>query len=131
LKQFLLFAGTEAKRSDGVNGLVGDYDSAAEAFVSLVDRQTPSEWWHVLDTQTGEVIERPHLRVSNGMIGFQRSERIVGTKPAKLAIAPAPARKVVDHLTELEEEMRSAVAGGVANGRAHVNGQANGQFSER
>jgi hypothetical protein len=83
MKQFLLFAGTVENPAGGLHGFVGDFDSIAEAFLSLVDEQVPSEWWHVLDTKTGEVIERQHLKTSKGMIGFQKSDWIVGT-PAVL-----------------------------------------------
>jgi hypothetical protein len=127
MKQFLLFAGTESARADGVNGLVGDFDSAAEAFVCLVDRQTPSQWWHVLDTQTGEVIDRQHLRTSNGMIGFQRSERIVGNQASRQPMS-APisdsTMKAVDHLNELEAGMRAVVSHGTRRGNGQLNGLA-------
>ncbi len=79
MKQFLLFAGTAETTAGGVHGFVGDYDSIAEAFLSLVDGQVPSEWWHVLDTKTGEVVERQHLKTAKGMIGFQKSDWVVGT----------------------------------------------------
>jgi hypothetical protein len=133
MKQFLLFAGTESARADGVNGFVGDFDTAADAFLSLVDCQTPSQWWHVLDTQTGEVIERRHIRTSNGMIGFQRSDRIVGTQAKKLPIsAPASAatQKTVDHLNGLEADMRAVVTNGAKHGNGHANGHANGASAE-
>ncbi len=41
MKQYLLFAGREDVNLKGVHGFVGDLDSFAEAFVALVDRQTP------------------------------------------------------------------------------------------
>jgi hypothetical protein len=105
---------------------VNDFDSAADAFLSLVDQQTPSEWWHILDTQTGEVIERRHIRTSNGMIGFQRSERVVGSQATKktLPIA-APTPKAAD-LSDLEAGLRTVVTNGVRNGNGHANGHANG-----
>src|ERR687893_526837 len=78
MKQYLLFAGRNNTNASGVHGFVGDFDSFAEAFVSLVDHQTPSEWWHILDTKSGEVVERRHLKVHNGMIGFERSEWVLG-----------------------------------------------------
>src|SRR5215210_6205916 len=73
MKRFLLFAGTDLAMAHGVAGFVADFDSSAEALVLLVDQQKPSEWWHILDTQTGEVIARRQVRLSNGTIGFQRS----------------------------------------------------------
>ncbi len=82
MKQYLLFAGREDAGLKGVQGYVGDFDSFAEAFVALVDRQTPSQWWHVLDTKTGEVVERQHLKVDNGMVGFERSQWVAG-QPSK------------------------------------------------
>jgi hypothetical protein len=126
MKQFLLFAGTEATKAPGVTGFVNDFDSAAEAFLSLVDQQTPSEWWHILDTQTGEVIERRHIRTSNGMIGFQRSEQVVGSQATKktLPIA-APGPKAAD-LSDLEAGLRTVVTNGIRNGNGHANGHANG-----
>lgn len=128
MKQFLLFAGTETTKTDGVNGLAGDFDSAAEAFLSLVDKQTPSEWWHVLDTQTGEVIERRHVRMSNGMIGFQRSERVVGAQAKKLPIS-APIPKGSD-LNGLEADLRTVVTNGFKNGNGQANGHVNGASSD-
>ncbi len=63
-----------------MHGFVGDFDSIAEAFLSLIDQQVASEWWHVLDTKTGEVVERQHLRTNKGMIGFQKSDWVVGSQ---------------------------------------------------
>jgi hypothetical protein len=118
MKQYLLFAGTEAAKALGVKGFIGDFDSAAEAFLSLVDNQNPSEWWHILDIQTGEVLERRHIRVSNGMMGFQRSEWIVGNAGTKAA---APVAAGAD-LAELEAGLRSLVTTGVKNGSARAKG---------
>jgi hypothetical protein len=127
MKQFLLFAGTEAAKASGVNGFVADFDSVAEAFLSLIDHQTASEWWHVLDTQSGEVFERRHIRTSNGMIGFQRSDRVVGTQARKSVPISAPAPKGAD-LNELEAGLRNVVTNGIkngsGNGHAHANGTA-------
>jgi hypothetical protein len=128
MKQFLLFAGTESTGTVGVNGLMGDFDSAADAFVAIVDHQHAAEWWHILDTKTGEVLERRHLRVSNGMIGFQKSEWTVGSAPQKLPIA-APAQKGSD-LTDIEAGMRAVVATGFRNGNGHANGHGNGAAPE-
>jgi hypothetical protein len=126
MKQFLLFAGTEANKASGVNGFVNDFESAAEAFLSLVDQQTPSEWWHILDTQSGEVIERRHVRTNNGMIGFQRSERIVGTQSTKKTLPIAtPGPKAAD-LSDLEAGLRTVVTNGIRNGNGHANGHATG-----
>ncbi len=135
MKQFMLFAGQNDVNFKGVHGVVGDFDSFAEAFVALVDRQTPAQWWHVLDTKTGEVVERQHLKVHNGMIGFERSEWIAGQSAREEAIAassPAPAPeptmaialpKAAD-LSALEADLRSAVTGSLKNN--HANGKANG-----
>jgi hypothetical protein len=126
MKRFLLFAGTETSKSVGVNGLAGDYETALEAYVSLVDNQTPSEWWHILDTQTGEVIERRHLKV-NGSLSFMRSDRILGSQALRTPITVRPALQTngVDVSRELEAGIRASGASvskpnGSANG--HLNG---------
>jgi hypothetical protein len=124
MKQFLLFAGKDAAKAVGVNGFVGDFDSVAEAFLSLLDNQTPSEWWHVLDTKTGEVIERRHIRTNNGMIGFQRSEWVIGS-PAKKAPISLPSTADSD-LSDLEVGLRSVVVNGIKNGNGRANAHANG-----
>jgi hypothetical protein len=124
MKQFLLFAGKEGAKTVGVNGFVGDFDSLADAFLSLVDQQTPSEWWHVLDTRTGEVVERRHLRTSNGMIGFQRSDWVIGTPANKAAIA-LPSTADSD-LSDLEVGLRSVVVNGIKNGNGRQNAHTNG-----
>jgi hypothetical protein len=124
MKQFLLFAGTENAKTVGVNGLMGDFDSAADAFVAIVDNQLPAEWWHILDTKTGEVLERRHMRVHNGMISFQKSEWLVGNQPGKVAIT-APGSKTPE-VADLEAGMRAVVASGFRNGNGHANGHANG-----
>ena len=124
MKQYLLFAGQDDRTANGVQALVGDFDSFAEAFVSLVDRQTPSQWWHVLDTKTGEVYERRHIRTNNGMVAFQRSEWVVGTAAKKPAIA-LPTAKGAD-LSELEAGLRTVVTNGLKNPNGHANGHANG-----
>ena len=133
MKQYLLFAGRSDANASGVHALIGDFDSFAEAFVSLVDRQTPSEWWHILDTKTGEVVERQHLKVHNGMIGFERSHWVVG-QPAKeepmtppapaLVAAPEPKRPALE---TIEADLRSVI-GGIKNSQTNgaANGKANG-----
>ena len=103
MKQYLLFAGTETNKTGGLHGFAGDFDTVAEAFLSLVDQQTASEWWHVLDTKTG---------MNNGMIGFQRSDWVVGAPAKKVPIA-APGAAKVGELSELELGLRSVVANGV------------------
>ena len=140
MKQYLLFAGRADASMAGVRGLAGDFDSFAEAFVALVDRQTPSEWWHILDTKTGEVVERQHLKVHNGMIGFVRSHWVVGqpsqaepiTVPAP--VADTPVAKLPD-IDSIEADLRSVLTTGLrndatkgANGKA--NGHANGAAAE-
>ena len=124
MKQFLLFAGRDSAKTVGVNGFVGDFDSVADAFLSLLDNQTPSEWWHVLDTKTGEVIERRHIRTNNGMIGFQRSEWVIGS-PAKKAPISLPSTADSD-LSDLEVGLRSVVVNGIKNGNGRANAHANG-----
>jgi len=128
MKQFLLFAGTEAGKSDGVRGFVGDFDSIAEAFLSLVDQQTPSEWWHVLDTKSGEVTERRHIRTTNGVIGFQRSDWVIGSAAKKGPIALPSAAE--SDLSELEVGLRSVVVNGIKNGGRPNAPQANGHATE-
>ena len=125
MKQYLLFAGRQDGNNKGVHGLVGAFDSFAEAFVSLVDQQAASEWWHVLDTKTGEVVERRHLKISNGMIGFQRSDWLVGPRGQQDTVgAPqlpisVPLPKAAE-LGGIEAGLRSAVASGIKNGRPGV-----------
>ncbi len=120
MKQYLLFAGREGASLNGVQGYVGDFDSFAEAFVALVDRQTPSEWWHVLDTKTGEVVERRHLKVHNGMIGFERSHWVAGQTSKEETVAtsaPAPVITVslpkAPDLNALEADHEFLLKGGV------------------
>jgi hypothetical protein len=113
MKRFLLFAGDGNSNQQGVNGLVGDYDAVAEAFLSLVDNQIRSTWWHILDTQTGEVIEREHLRAKDSTLSFAKSDRIVGTVMPRVAVLP-PAKP----LSELERSIRNVVETSVkANGQ--------------
>ncbi|MBM6580983.1 hypothetical protein ILT44_12385 [Microvirga sp. BT689] len=126
MKRFLLFAGTEASKTVGVNGFAGDYETALEAYVSLVDNQTPSEWWHILDTQTGEVVERRHLKV-NGSLSFMRSDRIIGSQAQRTPITIRPTLQTSggDVAKELEAGIRATVASvGKPNGNAngHLNG---------
>jgi hypothetical protein len=126
MKRFLLFAGAETSKTVGVSGLVGDYETALEAFVSLVDNQTPSEWWHILDTQTGEVIERRHLKV-NGSLSFMRSDRIVGSQAPRTPITVRAALQTSggDASRVLEAGIRASVASvSKPNGSAneHLNG---------
>ena len=128
MKQFLLFAGKDGSKTTGVNGFAGDFDSVAEAFLSLIDQQTPSEWWHVLDTKTGEVIERRHIRASNGMIGFQRSDWVVGT-PAKKAPISLPSTADSD-LSDLEVGLRTVVVNGIKNGNGRPNGHSHANGGE-
>jgi hypothetical protein len=142
MKQYLLFAGRDDANLKGVHGLVGDFDSLADAFVALVDRQVLSEWWHVLDTKTGEVVERQHLKIHNAMIGFERSHWVAG-QPSKLepvvTAAPVPTVAVslpkAPDLNTLEADLRSAVVAGVKNGHANgagtkANGHVNGAATD-
>ena len=100
MKRFLLFAGNGNSNAQGINGLVGDYDAVAEAFLSLVDNQVPSTWWHILDTHTGEVIEREHLRAKDSTLSFAKSDRIVGVSMPRVrgpAAGEAPERTRAEH----------------------------------
>ncbi|MBM1171398.1 hypothetical protein [Microvirga arabica] len=126
MKRFLLFAGTETSKNVGANGLAGDYETALEAYVSLVDNQTPSEWWHILDTQTGEVIERRHLKV-NGTLSFMRSDRVVGSQASRAPITFRPALQTsgADAAKELEAGLRATVAS-VTKPNGNSNGHLNG-----
>jgi hypothetical protein len=68
------------------------------------------------------------LKISNGMIGFQRSEWLAGT-PARQEAAATPALPIsvstqVEELGGFETELRSAAVNGIKNSR--VNGHANG-----
>ena len=132
MKQYLLFAGREDTNLKGVHGFVGDFDSFAEAFVALVDRQAPSQWWHILDTKTGEVVERQHLKVHNGMVGFERSHWVLGHPVREEAITlPPPATAIEPALPEIdaiEADLRSVLTNGLKNGHTHgrVSGRANG-----
>ncbi|HEX2554896.1 MAG TPA: hypothetical protein VHL98_14440 [Microvirga sp.] len=133
MKQFLLFAGRAQSGTAGVHGLAGDFDSFADAFISLIDRQTPCDWWHILDTRTGEVVERRHLKVSNGMIGFQRSDWVVGEggpdEPLASITLPAPAAEVkLPEIASIEADLRSVLNSGLKNG--HANGKTNGAAAE-
>ncbi len=148
MKQYLLFAGRGDADLKGVQALVGDFDSFADAFVSLVDQQTAAQWWHILDTKSGEVVERRHLKVHNGMIGFERSEWVLGdslkaepvvvaapnatvaARPETVAVATSsPAISVslpkAAELGSLEADLRTVVTSGIRNG--HANGAANGK----
>lgn len=133
MKQYLLFAGSANVSAAGVHGLVGNFDSFADAFVSLVDRQTPCDWWHILDTHSGEVVERRHLKVSSGMIGFQRSDWVVG-QPAKAepislpASASTAAEPGLPEIESIEADLRSVLTNGLKNG--HANGKANGAAAD-
>jgi len=126
MKRFLLFAGAEASKTAGVNGFAGDYETALEAYVSLVDNQTPSEWWHILDTQTGEVIERRHLKV-NGSLSFMRSDRVVGSQAPRTPITVKPALQTngAGAAKELEAGIRATVAS-VSKPNGNANGHLNG-----
>ena len=118
MKRFLLFAGTDVAKANGVTSFVADFDSSAEALVLLVDHQKPAEWWHILDTQTGEVIERRQIRLGNGTIGFQRSDRIVGT-PAKMTLAAAAAGAARETPEPIRETW-SRPAFGTGHGNGHA-----------
>jgi hypothetical protein len=131
MKQYLLFAGRANTNASGVHGFVGDFDSFTEAFVSLVDRQTPSEWWHILDTKTGEVVERKHLKVHNGMIGFERSHWVVGQPSKEEPIAlPAPVAATSElklpEIDSIEADLHAVLTNGLKNGPAKENGPAKG-----
>ena len=88
----------------------------------------PSEWWHVLDTKTGEVTERRHIRTTNGMVGFQRSDWVIGT-PAKKGPIALPSTAESD-LSELEVGLRSVVVNGIKSGGRPNAPQANGHTGE-
>jgi hypothetical protein len=119
MKQYLLFAGARHSETGGVNGLAGEFDSVAEAVLSLVDRKI--EWWHVLDIQTGEVTERHHIRIKNGVIGFQKSDRILGQATESPPILP-PA----NGLDELEVGLQSVAGIGIMNESGSSGRHANG-----
>jgi hypothetical protein len=121
MKRFLLFAGTDVAKANGVTSFVADFDSSAEALVLLVDHQKPAEWWHILDTQTGEVIERRQIRLHNGTIGFQRSDRIVGTQAETMPISVPQSEADLD---TPKTDLPNVVAGHPGIGNGHARGSA-------
>jgi len=125
MKQYLLFAGMKSAATVGVHGLAGDFDSVAEACLSLVDRQTPGEWWHVLDTRTGEITERRHIRTKNGMISFQKSDWVAGQATEQTPHLP-PAKG----LDELEADLQSVMAIAITDESSPSGGYANGAAAE-
>ncbi len=78
------------------------------------------------------MVERQHLKVHNGMIGFERSHWVAGQTSKEETIATSAPTPVIavslpkaPDLNALEADLRSAVVTGVKNG--HANGAANGK----
>src|SRR3954462_7454201 len=107
MKQFLLFSGSDDGNREGVNAFVQEFDSVAEAILFLVDNPFARSWWHLLDTQTGEVTERRHLRVTNGAVGVRRSDWAIGTQTKKPTVSVSSPEAVA--LAGLEAELRDVV----------------------
>lgn len=124
MKRFMLFAGDNNNTNAvGVHGLVGDFDSVAEAFMSLVDNQTPSVWWHVLDSQTGEVHDRQNLQINGNGLTFGDTTWNVA-RGASLPVVPAATKP----LNDLEDGLRVVVESSLKNGNGHANTFENSQF---
>jgi len=55
VKRFLLFGGDAHCAEGGWNDFVDSFDSQEKAIASLRDGKL--DWWHVVDTQTGEKVD--------------------------------------------------------------------------
>lgn len=53
MKRFILFAGYTYYPCGGADDMRGSFDTLLEATTQAAT--THCDWWHVLDTQTGEV----------------------------------------------------------------------------
>jgi hypothetical protein len=54
MKRFLLFYGPIKDAAGGWDDFAGDHDTIEEATASAIAAGALAEWWHVVDTQTGQ-----------------------------------------------------------------------------
>lgn len=55
---FLLFAGVHYYPGGGWNDYVGSYSTLAEAMRAAAIPDHDREWWHIVDTATGHIVEQ-------------------------------------------------------------------------
>ena len=129
MKQFLLFAGTDAARADGVNGSSETSRPQPTPFCPSSTVKLHRNGGMSSTLRPAKSSSAVHIRTSNGMIGFQRSDRVVGTHAKKLPISTpisATTQKAADHLNGLEADVRAVATTGAKNGNGHANGHVNG-----
>lgn len=56
MKRYLVFAGDTHYPAGGWDDFIGDYDNLTEAFHIAKITGHSSHWWHVVDTQTKNVV---------------------------------------------------------------------------
>jgi hypothetical protein len=59
MKRYLLFAGPRYYPAGGVGDLIGDFDTMVLVIKKIRDIRT--DWWNVLDTQTGQSYNIYHV----------------------------------------------------------------------
>lgn len=58
MKRYLLFAGSAYFPCGGWGDLLGDFEEIKYAkLILLTLRKMDKEWWHIVDTTTGSVVE--------------------------------------------------------------------------
>lgn len=58
MKRFHLFAGDDYYPAGGARDLRGSFDSVWDAVEHMANK--PADWWHVLDSQTGQIVKESH-----------------------------------------------------------------------
>lgn len=56
MKRYLAFAGYHSYPNGGWDDFIGDYDSDADALASILDDHENYDWYHVVDSQTKQIV---------------------------------------------------------------------------
>lgn len=57
MKRFHLFVGDNYYPDGGAKDLQGSFDTIGEAVEHVANMRNGADWWHVLDSSTGEIVK--------------------------------------------------------------------------
>lgn len=58
MKRYLVFGGTNYYPEGGWDDFFGSADSMLEAVTMVAKEMIGDEWWQIVDTTTGEIVDR-------------------------------------------------------------------------
>ena len=58
MKRYLLFSGDQHYPLGGWEDFQGSFDTPSEAIAAVVAKHSSHDWWEIVDTEIGEIVQR-------------------------------------------------------------------------